>query len=51
MEDNIFEQMANRYDTEERKELAKIIANAIRPELQNSQTKTLLDYGCGTPLC
>lgn len=50
MEDNIFEQMANRYDTEERKELAKIIANAIRPELQNSQTKTLLDYGCGTGL-
>ncbi|MCM3636388.1 class I SAM-dependent methyltransferase [Sporosarcina luteola] len=50
MENNVFEQMAKRYDTEERIELAKVIVNEVRPELQNSTSKSLLDYGSGTGL-
>ncbi|GGA93314.1 class I SAM-dependent methyltransferase [Ornithinibacillus halotolerans] len=50
MEDNVFEKMANRYDTEERIELANIIVKQVRPELENCKSKTLLDYGCGTGL-
>ncbi|MEH7386349.1 class I SAM-dependent methyltransferase [Bacillus sp. JJ1521] len=50
MENNVFEQMAKRYDTEERIELAKVIVKEVRPELQNSKTKSLIDYGSGTGL-
>ncbi len=50
MEHNVFEQMAKRYDTEERIELAKVIVNEVRPELRNSQSKSLIDYGSGTGL-
>lgn len=50
MEDNIFEQMAKRYDTEERMELAKVIVQEVRPELRNSKSKSLIDYGSGTGL-
>ncbi|TGN06542.1 class I SAM-dependent DNA methyltransferase [Leptospira ilyithenensis] len=50
MENNIFNQIANKYDTKERTELAKIIVNAIKPELKESKNKSLLDYGCGTGL-
>jgi ubiquinone/menaquinone biosynthesis C-methylase UbiE len=50
MEDNVFEQMAKRYDTEKRMELAKIIVKELRPELRNSKSKTLIDYGSGTGL-
>lgn len=50
MENNVFEEMAKRYDTEERMELAKIIVKAVRPQLQNSKSKSLLDYGSGTGL-
>ncbi|PJZ58061.1 class I SAM-dependent DNA methyltransferase [Leptospira barantonii] len=50
MENNIFNQLANQYDTNERKELARIIVDAIRPELVDCKNKTLLDYGCGTGL-
>lgn len=50
MENNVFEQMAKRYDTEDRIELAKVIVKAVRPELQNSKSKSLLDYGSGTGL-
>lgn len=50
MEDNVFEQMAKRYDTEERMELAKVIVKEVRPELRNSKSKSLLDYGSGTGL-
>ncbi|KAB8135735.1 class I SAM-dependent methyltransferase [Gracilibacillus oryzae] len=50
MEENVFEQLAKRYDTEERKELAKIIVNEVRTKLQNSKSCSLLDYGCGTGL-
>jgi ubiquinone/menaquinone biosynthesis C-methylase UbiE len=50
MENNVFEQMANRYDTEERMELANVIVKAVRPELRNSKSKSLIDYGSGTGL-
>ncbi|WP_275661810.1 class I SAM-dependent methyltransferase [Lentibacillus sediminis] len=50
MENNVFEQMAKKYDTEERMELAKIIVKEVRPELQNSKSKSLIDYGGGTGL-
>ena len=50
METNVFEQMAKRYDTEERIELAKVIVEAVRPKLRKSQSKSLIDYGSGTGL-
>ena len=50
MENNVFEQMAKRYDTEERIELAKVIVKEVRQELQNSKSSSLLDYGSGTGL-
>ncbi|UOR11297.1 class I SAM-dependent methyltransferase [Halobacillus amylolyticus] len=50
MENNVFEQMAKRYDTEERIELAKVIVEEVRPELRNSKPKSLIDYGSGTGL-
>ncbi|MGM0837326.1 MAG: class I SAM-dependent methyltransferase [Bacillota bacterium] len=50
MENNVFEQMAKRYDTEERMELAKVIVKKVRSELQNSLSKSLIDYGSGTGL-
>lgn len=50
MEDNVFEQMAKRYDTEERIELAKVIVKEVRPKLRNSKPKSLIDYGSGTGL-
>ncbi|OAS85374.1 class I SAM-dependent methyltransferase [Metabacillus litoralis] len=50
MEINVFEQMAKRYDTEERIELAKVIVKEVRPELRNSKSKSLIDYGSGTGL-
>jgi ubiquinone/menaquinone biosynthesis C-methylase UbiE len=50
MDNNVFEQMAKRYDTEERIELAKVIVKAVREELRNSKTKSLIDYGSGTGL-
>jgi ubiquinone/menaquinone biosynthesis C-methylase UbiE len=50
MENNVFEQMAKRYDTEDRMELAKVIVKEVRPELRNSKSKSLIDYGSGTGL-
>lgn len=47
---NIWEQMACRYDTEERVNIAKIIIQAVRAELKDTKEKTALDYGCGTGL-
>lgn len=47
---DIFEQMANRYDTEERVKIAQIIANAIRCEVTDAKGKSAMDYGCGTGL-
>ncbi|WP_339230994.1 class I SAM-dependent methyltransferase [Oceanobacillus sp. FSL K6-2867] len=50
MENNVFEQLAKKYDTEERMELAKIIVKEVRGALQNSKSKSLIDYGSGTGL-
>src|SRR5699024_3168188 len=50
MEKNVFEQMAKRYDTEERMELAQVIVKQVKKELHNSSTKSLIDYGSGTGL-
>ena len=50
MDNNVFEQMAKRYDTVERMELAKVIVKEVRTELQNSKSKSLIDYGSGTGL-
>ncbi len=50
MEDNVFERMAKKYDTVERIELANVIVDEVRKELQNSKSKSLLDYGGGTGL-
>ena len=50
MENNVFEEMAKRYDTEERIELAKIVIEEVKPELRESKSKSLIDYGSGTGL-
>ena len=51
METNhIWEQMAFRYDTEDRVNIAKIIVQAVRAELKDTKQKTAMDYGCGTGL-
>lgn len=50
MGNNIFEEMAKRYDTEERKALADVIVKEVRQALGNSEQKSLLDYGSGTGL-
>lgn len=50
MKTNHFEQMAKRYDSEDKMELANIITKEVKTELQNSKSKSLLDYGGGTGL-
>ena len=46
----IFEQMADRYDTEDRIKIAEITADAIRSVIIEGNKKTAVDYGCGTGL-
>ncbi|MFV0557090.1 MAG: class I SAM-dependent DNA methyltransferase [Enterococcus sp.] len=48
--ENVFEKMAQRYDTPERIALAQIISREIARLLPNSQEKTMIDYGGGTGL-
>lgn len=43
MEPNVFEEMAKRYDTEEKTKLAEIIVEEVKKELQDSTSKTLID--------
>lgn len=50
MDQNVFEQMAARYDTPDRKELAAVIQKEIVPELVDAKEKILVDYGSGTGL-
>jgi len=50
MKDNVFEQMAKRYDTEARIQLANVITEEVKNKLQDSQSKSLIDYGSGTGL-
>lgn len=49
MTNNIFNQMAKEYDSEERIALANIIANQVKEELDDSKDKSLLDYGGAEP--
>src|SRR5699024_6740410 len=50
MKKNVFEEMAKRYDSDERIALANVIAKEVRKELQHCQKKSLIDYGSGTGL-
>ncbi|MFD2671863.1 class I SAM-dependent methyltransferase [Marinicrinis sediminis] len=50
MEENVFEQLAKRYDTEDRMALAQVIVEEVRRELVNSPSKSVIDYGSGTGL-
>lgn len=46
----MFEQMAHRYDTEDRILVAKAIAAEIRRHVGDGTGKRAVDYGCGTGL-
>ena len=50
MNENIFEEMAKRYDTPERIKLANIISKEVSTQLADSQEKTMIDYGSGMGL-
>lgn len=50
MENNVFEQMAKKYDNEERIALAKVIVQEVKPELAGCTGQSMLDYGSGTGL-
>jgi len=47
---DIFEMMANRYDTYERIQIAKATSDAIREYLVDTNNKNAIDFGCGTGL-
>lgn len=47
---DIFETLANRYDTSERIKIAKITSNAIREYIVDGKNKSAIDFGCGTGL-
>jgi len=47
---DIFEMMANRYDTSERMQIAKATSDAIREYLVDANNKNAIDFGCGTGL-
>lgn len=46
----LFDQIAEQYDNDERIQVAKIIADAIRRHIGDAGGKSALDYGCGTGL-
>ncbi|MCM3087870.1 class I SAM-dependent methyltransferase [Bhargavaea ginsengi] len=50
MEKNVFEQMASKYDTEDRIALAQVITKEVREVLGDSRSESLIDYGSGTGL-
>lgn len=45
-----FEMIADRYDTPERVQIAKVSSDAIREYLVNAKSKNAIDFGCGTGL-
>ncbi|MFT9493932.1 class I SAM-dependent methyltransferase [Anaerosolibacter sp.] len=47
---DIFEMMANKYDTIERIQIAKLTSDAIREYLVDANNKSAIDFGCGTGL-
>lgn len=46
----IFNSIANQYDTPDRIKIAKIAAKELRKYIINGKVKTAIDYGCGTGL-
>lgn len=50
MNEEIFNDIAKRYDSEERRHLAGIILNELKQHLGDTKSKVLLDYGAGTGL-
>lgn len=50
MNEKIFNEMAKRYDNEERRHLAGVILNELKQHLGETEDKVLLDYGAGTGL-
>lgn len=50
MNEEIFNEIAKRYDNEDRRHLAGIILNELKQQLGESDNKVLLDYGAGTGL-
>ncbi|WP_152655533.1 class I SAM-dependent methyltransferase [Oceanobacillus sp. CFH 90083] len=50
MDENVFNQIAKKYDTEDRKQIAAIIADEIKNTLTDKQYRSILDYGGGTGL-
>ncbi|SPP27272.1 class I SAM-dependent methyltransferase [Brochothrix thermosphacta] len=48
---DVFERIANNYDTPDREKIAKIIANSILKKISpQSSAQIAIDYGCGTGL-
>ncbi len=47
---DIFEMLANEYDTPARIQIAKVASEAIRENLVNTNNKNAIDFGCGTGL-
>ncbi|MZP31027.1 methyltransferase [Heliobacterium undosum] len=47
---DIFEMIANKYDTSERIGIAKVISDAVREYLVDANNKNAIDFGCGTGL-
>ncbi|TFD94332.1 class I SAM-dependent methyltransferase [Jeotgalibacillus sp. R-1-5s-1] len=45
-----FEMIADKYDTPERIEIAKVSSGAIRHYLVDAKSKNAIDFGCGTGL-
>lgn len=50
MTENLFDNIAKKYDSEKQINLAKKIQDRVKSELQGTSDKVLLDYGCGTGL-
>lgn len=50
MNKSVFDDLANRYDTPERQQLAKIISTHLKQQLVGAPIGQLLDYGAGTGL-
>ncbi|MDF2872193.1 MAG: methylase involved in ubiquinone/menaquinone biosynthesis [Anaerocolumna sp.] len=45
-----FDMIANRYDTTERVQIAKVSSDAIKEYLVDTKSKAAIDFGCGTGL-
>ena len=50
MTQNVFDQIANKYDSPKQQALANVIRQAIEKEWGDQSDKRVLDFGCGTGL-